>query len=68
MGNIVYYDGEYRGYCYVAKIFYNKLEITRHLKAGGLAPWGNTFRKSLALHEDITALNALREFAKGDAA
>ena len=56
MENIVYYDGEYRCYCYVAKIFHNKLEITRHLKAGGLAPWGKTFRKSLVLHEGVTAL------------
>ena len=65
MENIVYGCGSF---CYVAKIFHNKLEIARYLKAGGLAPWGKIFRKSLTLHEDITALNALREFAKGDAA
>lgn len=65
MENIVYGCGSF---CYVVKTFHNKLEITRHLKAGGLAPWGNTFSKSLVLPEGINILNALREFAKGDAA
>jgi len=68
MENIVYLDGEYRGYCYVAKTLKNRLEITRYWKAGGLAPWRSTFRKSLILNEGKTAFSALKEFAKGDAA
>ncbi len=65
MKNIVYDHG---AFCYVGTIIGGNLKITRHCKAGGLTPWGNTFRKSLILPEGITALNALKEFAKGDAA
>jgi hypothetical protein len=63
MKNIVYGLGSF---CYVAKIFHNKLEITRHLKAGGLAPWGSIFSKNYKITANISAYDLLKKVAKGD--
>lgn len=65
MKNIVYEQG---AFYYVAKILGDQLKITRHCRAGGLAPWGSIFSRTYKVTANITAYNMLKSFAKGDAA
>ena len=65
MRNIVYDRG---GFCYVGTITGSNLKITRHCKAGGVAPWGSVFSRNYRVTTGTTAYELLKSFAKGDAA